>query len=89
MTQTGDAETPRQVGKFHDSTVVGNTYLAVPTPGTHLRFRIDFTRTIYAETYGGLRLAVVHPDRARSMRSASASWTTAPSTAAMWQVTGP
>ncbi|PNG22142.1 hypothetical protein [Streptomyces cahuitamycinicus] len=48
---------------FHDSTVVGNTYLAVPTPGTHLRFRIDFTRTIYADTYGGLRLAVVHPDR--------------------------
>ncbi|WP_031102876.1 hypothetical protein [Streptomyces sp. NRRL S-146] len=48
---------------FRDSTVVGNTYLAVPTPGTHLRLRIDFTRTIYADTYGGLRLAVVHPDR--------------------------
>ncbi|MFF7050142.1 hypothetical protein ACFY94_17455 [Streptomyces griseorubiginosus] len=63
MTQTGDAETPRQVGKFHDSTVVGNTYLAAPTPGAHLRLRIDFTRTIHADTYGGLRLAVVHPDR--------------------------
>ncbi|QUW78516.1 hypothetical protein SMIR_04685 [Streptomyces mirabilis] len=48
---------------FHDSTVVGNTYLAAPTPGMHLRLRIDFTRTIYADTYGGLRLAVVHPDR--------------------------
>ncbi|QNT91879.1 hypothetical protein HEP81_01550 [Streptomyces griseofuscus] len=42
---------------------MGNTYLAAPTPGTHLRLRIDFTRTIYADTYGGLRLAVVHPDR--------------------------
>ncbi|MFI0961390.1 hypothetical protein ACH4S8_08290 [Streptomyces sp. NPDC021080] len=48
---------------FHDSTVVGNTYYAAPVPGTLLRLRIDFSRTIYADTYGGLRLAVVHPDR--------------------------
>ncbi|MFJ7969439.1 hypothetical protein [Streptomyces sp. NPDC096324] len=48
---------------FHDSTVVGNTYYAAPVPGTPLRLRIDFSRTIYADTYGGLRLAVVHPDR--------------------------
>ncbi|MFE6548259.1 hypothetical protein ACFVHS_07640 [Streptomyces sp. NPDC057746] len=48
---------------FHDSTVVGNTYYAAPTPGTPLRLRIDFSGTIYADTYGGLRLAVVHPDR--------------------------
>ncbi|MFE5598028.1 hypothetical protein ACFQ8O_02330 [Streptomyces coelicoflavus] len=48
---------------FHDHAVVGNTYLAAPTAGTHLRLRIDFTRTIYADTYGGLRLAIVHPDR--------------------------
>ncbi|MER6331339.1 hypothetical protein ABT298_18825 [Streptomyces sp. NPDC001034] len=47
---------------FHDNTVVGN-YLVAPTPDTHLRLRIDFTPTIYADTYGGLRLAVVHPDR--------------------------
>ncbi|MEV8426472.1 hypothetical protein [Streptomyces niveus] len=48
---------------FHDSTVVGNTYYATPTPGTPLRLRIDFSTTIYADIYGGLRLAVVHPDR--------------------------
>ncbi|MBU6531765.1 hypothetical protein ACFUIW_00515 [Streptomyces sp. NPDC057245] len=48
---------------FHDYTVVGNTYYAAPVPGTPLRLRIDFTRTIYADTYGGLRVAVVHPDR--------------------------
>ncbi|MGW7724998.1 hypothetical protein ACWGJ6_16795 [Streptomyces canus] len=48
---------------FHDSTVVGNTYFAAPVPGAPLRLRIDFTRTIHADTYGGLRLAVVHLDR--------------------------
>ncbi|MFG3043161.1 hypothetical protein ACGFYZ_40315 [Streptomyces sp. NPDC048330] len=48
---------------FPDSTVVGNTYFAAPVPGVPLRLRIDFSRTIYADTYGGLRLAVVHPDR--------------------------
>ncbi len=48
---------------FHDSTVVGNTYYAIPTPGAPLRLRITFTGTIYADTYGGLRLAVVHADR--------------------------
>lgn len=48
---------------FHDSTVVGNTYFAAPVPGVALRLRIDFTRTIHADTYGGLRLAVVHPER--------------------------
>ncbi|MFG3078262.1 hypothetical protein [Streptomyces sp. NPDC048225] len=48
---------------FHDHTVVGNTYFAVPVPDTPLRLRIDFTRTIHADTYGGLRVAVVHPER--------------------------
>ncbi|WP_329473112.1 hypothetical protein OIE75_32800 [Streptomyces sp. NBC_01723] len=48
---------------FHDHTVVGNTYYAAPVPGTPLRLRIDFTRTIHADTYGGLRVTVVHPDR--------------------------
>ncbi|MFB8440431.1 hypothetical protein ACFC7A_15440 [Streptomyces niveus] len=47
---------------FHDSTVVGNTYYATPLPDAPLRLRIDFSGTIYADTYGGLRLAVVHPD---------------------------
>ncbi|MET9567447.1 hypothetical protein [Streptomyces tauricus] len=48
---------------FHGHAVVGNTYFAAPAPGTSLRLRIDFSRTIYADTYGGLRLAVVHPDQ--------------------------
>ncbi|MGW2822143.1 hypothetical protein ACWC24_14190 [Streptomyces sp. NPDC001443] len=48
---------------FHDRTVVGNTYFAAPVPGAALRLRIDFTPTVYADTYGGLRLAVVHRDR--------------------------
>ncbi|MEU0843975.1 hypothetical protein ABZ370_31490 [Streptomyces sp. NPDC005962] len=42
---------------------MGNTYYATPVPGAPLRLRIDFSRTIYADTYGGLRLAVVHPER--------------------------
>ncbi|MFG3026611.1 hypothetical protein ACGFZQ_50490 [Streptomyces sp. NPDC048254] len=48
---------------FPDHAVVGNTYFAVPAPGGQLRLRIDFTDTIRADTYGGLRVAVVHPDR--------------------------
>lgn len=48
---------------FRHSTVVGNTYYATPTPGAQLRLRIAFTQTRYADTYGGLRLAVVHPDQ--------------------------
>ncbi|MFJ8888213.1 hypothetical protein ACIRJR_33090 [Streptomyces sp. NPDC102402] len=48
---------------FHDHTVVGNTYFAIPIRGEPMRLRIDFSHTIYADTYGGLRVAVVHPDR--------------------------
>ncbi|MGP8298192.1 hypothetical protein ACTPOK_09625 [Streptomyces inhibens] len=48
---------------FTDSTVVGNTYYATPIAGAALRLRISFTETIYADTYGGLRVAVVHADR--------------------------
>ncbi|MFF5719306.1 hypothetical protein [Streptomyces buecherae] len=48
---------------FSDSTVVGNTYLATPVPGSPLRLRIDLSQTIYADTYGGLHVAVVHADR--------------------------
>ncbi|MEU7148703.1 hypothetical protein AB0B15_11790 [Streptomyces sp. NPDC045456] len=48
---------------FTDSSVVGNTYYATPAPGTPLRLRIDFHGTIRADTYGGLRLAIIHADR--------------------------
>ncbi|MFJ9712114.1 hypothetical protein [Streptomyces sp. NPDC101234] len=48
---------------FPDHAVVGNTYFAAPVPGTPLRLRIEFTRTIQADTYGGLRAAIVHRDR--------------------------
>ncbi|WP_055495501.1 hypothetical protein [Streptomyces sp. TP-A0356] len=48
---------------FHDHAVVGATYFAAPVPGTPLRLRIEFTATIHADTYGGLRMAVIHPDR--------------------------
>ncbi|MEE1838021.1 hypothetical protein ACF1HJ_33120 [Streptomyces sp. NPDC013978] len=47
---------------FRVHTVVGNTYYATPIPGTPLRLRIDFSGTIHADTFGGLRLAVLHPD---------------------------
>ncbi|MEV6723540.1 hypothetical protein AB0M94_21695 [Streptomyces xanthochromogenes] len=48
---------------FAHSTVIGNTYYATPAPGAPLRLRISFTQTIHADTYGGLRLAIVHADR--------------------------
>ncbi|MFJ6071624.1 hypothetical protein ACIQFU_12415 [Streptomyces sp. NPDC093065] len=48
---------------FADHAVVGNTYYAAPTPGSPLRLRIDFKGALYAGTYGGLRLSVLHPDR--------------------------
>ncbi|MFI7351951.1 hypothetical protein ACIBSR_37565 [Streptomyces sp. NPDC049936] len=47
---------------FADHAVVGNTYYAAPTPGSPLRLRIDFKGALYAGTYSGLRLAVLHPD---------------------------
>ncbi|MEJ8650610.1 hypothetical protein WKI65_21525 [Streptomyces sp. MS1.AVA.3] len=46
---------------FANSTVVGNTYYATPIPGDPLRLRIEFSPTIYANTYGGLRVQVAHP----------------------------
>ncbi|MEU6231291.1 hypothetical protein [Streptomyces sp. NPDC047042] len=48
---------------FPHSAVVGNTYYATPTPDSPLRLRIRFTPTFHADTYGGLRAAVVHADR--------------------------
>lgn len=49
--------------RFHDHAVVGNTYFAAPGPGSLLRVRIDLTGTIHADTYDGLRVAVIHPER--------------------------
>ncbi|MFJ9667688.1 hypothetical protein ACIRPP_24255 [Streptomyces sp. NPDC101219] len=46
-----------------DYAVVGATYFAAPVPGAPLRLRIDFTAIIHADTYDGLRVAVIHPDR--------------------------
>ncbi|MER6151586.1 hypothetical protein [Streptomyces hirsutus] len=48
---------------FAEAAVVGNTYYAVPVPGTPLRLRIDFARTIRADEYDGLRLTTIHQDR--------------------------
>ncbi|CAL2073702.1 conserved protein of unknown function [Streptomyces murinus] len=48
---------------FHDSAVVGNTYYAIPVPDAPLRLQIGFTETQYRDTYGGLRLTVMHVDR--------------------------
>ena len=48
---------------FTDGTVVGTTYYATPIPGTPLRLRIDFSRTIRAHVYDGLRIATLHQDR--------------------------
>ncbi|MGW8327553.1 hypothetical protein ACWGLE_06610 [Streptomyces sp. NPDC055897] len=55
--------TKTPTGPVQDVAVVGYTYFAAPAPGAPLWLRIDFTRTIHADTYGGLRIAVVHPDR--------------------------
>ncbi|GAA2313016.1 hypothetical protein Scani_78850 [Streptomyces caniferus] len=46
---------------FANSTVVGNTYYATPIPGDPRRLRIEFSPTIRAFTYGGLRVQVIHP----------------------------
>ncbi|MFG3384075.1 hypothetical protein [Streptomyces sp. NPDC047999] len=41
----------------------GQHHYATPVTGTPLRLRISFAGSIYADTFGGLRLAVVHADR--------------------------
>ncbi|MFE0087691.1 hypothetical protein [Streptomyces sp. NPDC058991] len=48
---------------FAEAAVVGNAYYATPVPGSPLRLRIDFTGTIRAGEYDGLRLATIHQDR--------------------------
>ncbi|MET9294348.1 hypothetical protein [Streptomyces sp. NPDC003077] len=48
---------------FGESAIVGNTYYATPLPSLPLRLRIDFSRTIRADEYDGLRLAVIHPEK--------------------------
>ncbi|MFE9308139.1 hypothetical protein ACFYM5_10610 [Streptomyces sp. NPDC006706] len=47
---------------FTDAAVVGNTYYATPTAEGPLRLRIDFSPTIRAGEYDGLRLATIHQD---------------------------
>ncbi|MGW2646819.1 hypothetical protein ACWC2T_18305 [Streptomyces sp. NPDC001393] len=46
---------------FTEATVVGATFYAAPTSGP-LRLRIDFSPTIRAGEYDGLRLATLHQD---------------------------
>ncbi|MFH9090888.1 hypothetical protein [Streptomyces sp. NPDC017673] len=46
-----------------DGTVIGDSYYSAPTPGSPLRLRIDFTRTIRAGEYNGLRLQTLHVDQ--------------------------
>ncbi|MFD4577465.1 hypothetical protein ACFWNK_34310 [Streptomyces sp. NPDC058417] len=48
---------------FPHHTVVATTYYAAPNPAMPLRLRIDFSDTFHAATYGGLRLAVLHPEQ--------------------------
>ncbi|MER5780274.1 hypothetical protein ABT104_00895 [Streptomyces mobaraensis] len=48
---------------FDDSTVIGNTYYATPTPGSPMRLRIDFARTLLEGQYDGLHLRVIHPEQ--------------------------
>ncbi|WP_374203259.1 hypothetical protein [Streptomyces sp. ST2-7A] len=48
---------------FPHSAVVGDTYYAIPVPAGPWRLSIGFTRTIHADTYGGLRAAVLHAER--------------------------
>ncbi|WP_329558848.1 DUF317 domain-containing protein [Streptomyces uncialis] len=45
--------------------VVGNSFYAVPPPGSQIRLRIDFYETIYHQKFGGLRLTVLHPDQGK------------------------
>lgn len=50
---------------FPSGTTVGNTYYATPIAGSPLRLQISFTDTMYRNTYGGLRLTVMHTDRGK------------------------
>ncbi|MCC9706022.1 hypothetical protein E4N62_12600 [Streptomyces sp. MNU76] len=43
-----------------DGTVVADTYYATPQPGSPLRLRIGFSRTIRLDEYDGLRLQILH-----------------------------
>ncbi|WP_206342747.1 hypothetical protein [Streptomyces ureilyticus] len=44
-------------------TVIGDTYYATPQPGSPLRLRIGFSRTIRADEYDGLRLQILHAEQ--------------------------
>ncbi|KUN40423.1 hypothetical protein AQJ30_07170 [Streptomyces longwoodensis] len=50
---------------FPSGTAVGNTYYATPIADAPLRLQISFTDTMYRNTYGGLRLTVMHVDRGK------------------------
>lgn len=46
-----------------DGTVIGDSYYSTPAPGSPLRLRIDFTRTIRVSEYDGLRLQTLHTEQ--------------------------
>ncbi|BCM65710.1 hypothetical protein EASAB2608_01044 [Streptomyces sp. EAS-AB2608] len=46
-----------------EGTVIGDSYYSAPTPGSPLRLRIDFARTIRAGEYDGLRLQILHAEQ--------------------------
>ncbi|MFF8447725.1 hypothetical protein ACF06Q_08490 [Streptomyces leeuwenhoekii] len=46
-----------------DGTVIGDSYYSTPAPGSPLRLRIDFTRTIRVGEYDGLRLQTLHTEQ--------------------------
>ncbi|MEU5162332.1 hypothetical protein AB0G74_22380 [Streptomyces sp. NPDC020875] len=48
-----------------EGSVVGNSFYAVPAPGSQIRLRIDFYETIYHQKFGGLRLSILHPDQGK------------------------
>lgn len=44
-------------------TVVSDSYIATPVPGSPLRLRIDFTPGMYMHSYDGLRLKLLHAEQ--------------------------
>ncbi|MEU5083764.1 MULTISPECIES: hypothetical protein [Streptomyces] len=49
--------------RLTDGTVIGDSYYSAPTPGSPLRLRIDFARTIRVGEYDGLRLQILHTEQ--------------------------
>lgn len=46
-----------------DGKVIGDAFYATPQPGSPLRLRIGFSRTIGADEYDGLRVQILHADQ--------------------------